>query len=79
MAADRLLVNARVLTMAGDQAVEAIAIADGRILAVGSDAEIRALAGPETVVEDLGGATVMPGLIDAHNHLLMTGQIWLMG
>ena len=37
--------------------------------------KIRALAGPETVVEDLGGATVMPGLIDAHNHLLMTGQI----
>ncbi|HEX3303572.1 MAG TPA: amidohydrolase family protein, partial [Thermomicrobiales bacterium] len=75
MAADRLLVNARVLTMAGDRVAEAVAIADGRILAVGSDAEMRALSGPETVVEDLGGATVMPGLIDAHNHLLMTGQI----
>jgi len=75
MPADRVLVNARVLTMAGDRAAEAVAIADGRVLAVGSDAEIRALAGPGTVVEDLGGATVMPGLIDAHNHLLMTGQI----
>ena len=75
MAADRLLVNARVLTMAGGRVAEAVAIADGRILAVGSDAEMRALSGPETVVEDLGGATVMPGLIDAHNHLLMTGQI----
>jgi predicted amidohydrolase YtcJ len=75
MSADRVLVNARVLTMAGDSVAEALAIADGRITAVGSDAEIRALAGPASVVEDLGGAVVLPGLIDAHNHLLMTGQI----
>jgi predicted amidohydrolase YtcJ len=75
MTADRVLVNARVLTMAGDRTAEAVAIAGGRIAHVGSDAEIRALAGSGTVVEDLGGAVVMPGLIDAHNHLLMTGQI----
>jgi predicted amidohydrolase YtcJ len=75
MATDRVLVNARVLTMAGDSIAEALAIADGRILAVGSDADVRTMVGPETVVEDLGGAVVVPGLIDAHNHLLMTGQI----
>jgi predicted amidohydrolase YtcJ len=75
MAADRVLVNARVLTMAGGSVAEALVIAGGRIVAVGSDAEVRAMAGPETVVEDLGGAVVLPGLIDAHNHLLMTGQI----
>ena len=75
MPADRVLVNARVLTMAGDRAAEAVAIADGRVLAarVGCGDSGAGRAG--TVVEDLGGATVMPGLIDAHNHLLMTGQI----
>ena len=46
-----------------------------RIVAVGSEAVIQQLAGPETVVENLAGAVVLPGLIDAHNHLLMTGQI----
>ena len=74
--ADRVLVNGNVLTMAGDGLpASAIAIAGDRIVAVGSGAEIRELAGPGTVVEDLRGATVLPGLIDAHNHLLMTGQI----
>ena len=37
--------------------------------------EIRALAGPATRVEDLGGAAVVPGLIDAHNHLQATGRM----
>ena len=75
-AVDRALVNANVITMASDrQAAEAIAILGDRIVAVGSGAEIRALAGPGAVVEELGGATVLPGLIDAHNHLLATGQI----
>lgn len=40
----------------------------GRILAVGSDAEILALAGPATQVIDLGGRRVLPGLTDAHFH-----------
>jgi predicted amidohydrolase YtcJ len=52
-----------------------MAFGGGRILAMGSDADIEALVGPGTVVEDMHGATVLPGLIDAHNHLLMTGQI----
>lgn len=53
--------------------VSAVAIRDGRFVATGSDEEIRALAGPTTVVEDLGGAAVVPGLIDAHNHMQNTG------
>jgi hypothetical protein len=75
MAAERVLVNARVVTISAGDAPTAIAVAGGRIMAVGSDAEIAALIGSGTVVEDLHGATVLPGLIDAHNHLLMTGQI----
>ena len=76
MGADRLLLNGRVLTVdAAFRVVEAIAIRDGRILAVGSNDEMRRLAESATTVDDLGGATVLPGLIDAHNHLLSTSQV----
>lgn len=47
----------------------AIAIADGRVLAVGSDLEIAGLIGPRTEVRDLAGRTVLPGLTDSHTHL----------
>ena len=46
----------------------------GRILAIGDEAEIRSLAGPLTDTLDLRGATVIPGLIDAHTHLLGYAQ-----
>jgi len=48
---------------------EGVAITGQRITAVGSNAEILDLAGPSTRQIDAGGATVMPGIIDAHNHL----------
>jgi predicted amidohydrolase YtcJ len=48
--------------------VEAMAIRGGRILAVGTNAEIRKLAGPGTEQVDLRGRTVLPGLIDSHVH-----------
>lgn len=47
---------------------EAFAVREGRIVAVGSNEEVRALAGPTTKVTDLGGKTVLPGLIDSHVH-----------
>jgi predicted amidohydrolase YtcJ len=50
-----------------------VAICDGQFVAVG-DTEICDLAGPSTRVEDLDGATVVPGLIDAHNHLQATSR-----
>src|SRR5438552_3818158 len=46
----------------------AVAIADGRFLAVGDDVEVRSLAGPRTDQVDLEGRTVVPGFIDAHAH-----------
>src|ERR1041385_3674854 len=46
----------------------ALAVADGKIIAVGTDAEIQKLKGPKTHVIDLGGHFVMPGLNDAHVH-----------
>ena len=73
---DRVLANARIVDPAHlDPVADAIAVSDGRVVAVGKSNEIEELAGIGTVVEDLGGRIVIPGLIDAHNHLLMTGQI----
>ena len=53
--------------------VQALAVRDGRIVAAGTDAEIRKLAGPKTKVVDLGGHFVLPGLNDAHVHLANAG------
>lgn len=55
----------------------AVAIDDGRFVAVGESAEILASAGPETEIVDLRGMTVLPGLIDAHGHLAGLGQLGL--
>ena len=52
-----------------------LAIGGGRLLAVGSDDDVLALAGPRTVVEPLDGRVVLPGLVDPHNHLLATGAL----
>lgn len=52
---------------------EAVAIRDGRVLAVGTTDEIEAMAGANTRVIDLGGRFAMPGLNDAHMHLLPVG------
>jgi predicted amidohydrolase YtcJ len=59
---------------ADDSGVEAVVIRDGRFLAVGTTDGIRELAGPETEERDLGGRTVVPGLIDSHIHLRQVGM-----
>ena len=55
---------------------EAVAIRDGRIAATGTSTEIAAMAGPDTTRIDLGGRFAMPGLYDAHLHLLPLG-VWM--
>ncbi|MCW3979700.1 MAG: amidohydrolase [Candidatus Bathyarchaeota archaeon] len=52
---------------------EAVAVKDGKILAVGKSHEINLLKGVNTEVLDLGGKTVLPGLIDSHIHMVGTG------
>ncbi len=75
-AVDRVLIHGQIHTMDRDfTTVTAVAVGSGRIVATGTDAEMRELAGHGTVVEDLDGATILPGLIDAHNHLLSTSQV----
>ncbi|MGB5102083.1 MAG: amidohydrolase [Steroidobacteraceae bacterium] len=67
---DRIYVNALVWTGdAAQPAAEAFAVRGDRFVAVGSTEDLRALAGPATVVTDLGGRRVVPGFNDAHWHL----------
>ncbi|HAJ35661.1 MAG TPA: amidohydrolase [Chloroflexi bacterium] len=71
---DLILHNAVIYTLASrNPQAQAIAIQDGRIMAVGADAELLPLAGPATRVHNLGGRTVLPGIFDSHNHLLQVG------
>nr|WP_243899012.1 amidohydrolase [Pseudomonas otitidis] len=72
--ADMVLLNGKVFT--ADKArpmAQALAVADGKVLAVGSDAEISALADAGTQRIDLGGKALMPGLIDTHAHAIFGG------
>lgn len=53
---------------------EAIAVKDDRVLFVGSNADMKKYQGPNTRVVDLHGATVLPGMTDAHYHFIGVGQ-----
>lgn len=73
--ASLILLNAKVWTENPAQpTAQAVALDGSTILAVGSDAEIRKLAGPDTRVLDLGGRLLLPGFNDAHVHFLGGGE-----
>ncbi|HEY7737550.1 MAG TPA: amidohydrolase family protein, partial [Candidatus Limnocylindria bacterium] len=59
--------------MPGAEPASALAVAEGRIVAVGSDADIEPLVGPGTTVHRLHGETVVPGFQDAHCHAVYGG------
>jgi len=68
---DTIFVNGKIVTLDSRSTVAAgLAIAGGRIAAAGSNDDVRKLAGPSTRVIDLGGRTVIPGLIDSHLHAI---------
>src|SRR5476649_1446491 len=72
---DTILVNGKILTVDAQSSTrEAMAIRDGRIVSLGSSAEIRKLAGTRSRVIDLQGRTVIPGLIDSHLHAIRAAQ-----
>lgn len=74
LAADMVLVNGKIFV--ADDAntlVQALAVRDGKVVAAGTDAEVRALAGAGTRVVDLGGKLVTPGFNDAHIHIAEGG------
>lgn len=73
--ADLVVFNARVYTADATRPMaEALAVKDGRIAFVGSERGALALAGPRTQRLDAAGRTVIPGMVDAHAHLLGLGQ-----
>ena len=75
LAADLVLTGARIHTMDPSRPrATALAVRGDRLLAVGSDAEIQALAGPSTERIDARGRTVVPGFIDAHSHPLFAEE-----
>ena len=66
--------NGTILTMnSGGTRAEALAVRDGIILAAGSERQIMALAGKDTVITDLRGRTMLPGFIDGHSHFVSAG------
>ena len=72
---DLILLNGKIITVSPDDAIaEAVAVRDGKIVAVGTTQDIRALAGASTRVVDLGGKCVTPGLVDSHIHLMYYGK-----
>jgi hypothetical protein len=73
--ADLIVTNARIHTADANRPfAEALAVRGGRVAFVGSARGARALAGPNTRVVDLDGHTVVPGMVDAHAHLLGLGS-----
>ena len=71
-APDTLLVNGKVVVHDGPPA-QALAVYNGRIAAIGDSSSIRSRANASTRVIDLGGRTVIPGLIDSHIHAIRAG------
>ena len=73
-AADLVLTNGKVFTgVPGQALVNAVAVENGKIIKVGSDAEVNALADAKTRRIDLEGKVLMPGMIDTHSHPVIAG------
>jgi len=74
---DTVLTNGKIITVDnGFTITQAVAIKGDRFVAVGTNQDIGRLAGPGTRRIDLGGKAVIPGLIDAHAHLMRAAETW---
>ena len=74
---DTVLVNGKIVTVDDMFSIaQAVAIRGERVVAVGDTAKVRGMAGPNTRVVDLGGKTVIPGLIDSHAHFVRAAAFW---
>src|SRR5687767_523951 len=72
--AELVLYNGRITTLERQKPEsEAVAMRDGRFVAVGSERDVMATAGPDAKRIDLKGRLVIPGLIDSHTHVIRGG------
>jgi len=71
--ADLVLQGGPILTMADGRVADAVAVKDGMIIVVGSKPEVKRLIGTDTVLVELDGLAVTPGLINSHDHMLEHG------
>src|SRR6185295_17879276 len=72
--ADLVLLNTRIYTAATPARAEAMAVLHGRIVAIGSQSTVLPYIGAHTVVWDLPGRAILPGLIDSHGHMAGLGE-----
>jgi len=76
-APDFIFTNGKVVTVDENfSIVEAVAVTGNTISAVDGSGDLEALAGENTRIIDLGGKTMIPGLIDNHNHLIYSATMW---
>src|SRR5687767_10197284 len=73
-AADVIFTGGTIVTMGKVPVAEALAIKEGKIIGVGTSAEVLALRGPNTRVIDAAGKTLLPGLQDSHIHPVSLGR-----
>jgi len=69
-------VNGRILTMeTGEPVYDALGVRDGRVVAAGAASDVRSAVGPGARAVDLRGASLMPGIVDTHPHVIHFGVI----
>ncbi|HEV2665151.1 MAG TPA: amidohydrolase family protein, partial [Blastocatellia bacterium] len=75
--ADTIYTNGVIITVNDAQpSAEAVAVKDGRILAVGAGDDVMRHRGASTEVVDLKGRTMIPGFVDGHSHICDYGMLW---
>jgi predicted amidohydrolase YtcJ len=73
--ADTIFTNGKIVTVDKNFTIaKAVAIKDGKFIAIGQVGDVIKFSGPKTMKIDLRGKTVIPGLIDSHNHMSMTAS-----
>jgi predicted amidohydrolase YtcJ len=82
MEADLVIYNGKILTADNldpnnFRIAQALAVYDGKFLVIGSNADVLEYAGAKTQKIDLGGRTVIPGLVETHNHIQTFGNRWI--